>query len=125
MTIGAPRRCYRKGWHFPFRGPEASWDGAFLLFGGFSARRLVARRAPRRCEPISAFTWKITTIYQKVRISYRIEYKMVNGKKTEFFGKECRMKAGWAVKFHQAGQDYYRCSPDGLFVFNGRQWGSG
>ncbi len=35
---------------------------------------------------------QITTIYQKVRISYRIEYKMVNGKKTEVSRKEVGRK---------------------------------
>jgi hypothetical protein len=65
-------------------------DGAFC----YSACPLVLAGGTSRASSQWAYigVHQITTIYQKVRISYRIEYKMVNGKKTEISRKEVGRK---------------------------------
>lgn len=66
-------------------------DGAFC----YSACPLVLAGGTSRASAQWAYigVHQITTIYQKVRISYRIEYKIVNGKKTEVSRKEVGRKA--------------------------------
>ena len=66
-------------------------DGAFC----YSACPLVLAGGTSRASSQWAYigVHQITTIYQKVRISYRIEYKIVNGKKTEVSRKEVGRKA--------------------------------
>ncbi|RFB92844.1 hypothetical protein B5K11_16520 [Rhizobium leguminosarum bv. trifolii] len=61
----------------------------------FSACPLVFAGGTVRAAPQWAFigVHQITTIYSKVRVSYRIEYKMVNGKKTEISRKEVGRKS--------------------------------
>jgi hypothetical protein len=66
-------------------------DGAFC----FSACPLVLAGGTSRASSQWSYigVHQITTIYQKMRISYRIEYKIVNGKKTEVSRKEVGRKA--------------------------------
>jgi hypothetical protein len=66
-------------------------DGAFC----YSACPLVLAGGTSRVSSQWAYigVHQITTIYQKLRISYRIEYKIVNGKKTEVSRKEVGRKA--------------------------------
>ncbi|NEJ73328.1 hypothetical protein GR197_22750 [Rhizobium phaseoli] len=61
----------------------------------FSACPLVFSGGTSRVASQWAFigVHQITTIYSKVRVSYRIEYKMVNGKKTEISRKEVGRKS--------------------------------
>ncbi|MGX9989366.1 hypothetical protein N2600_15835 [Rhizobium sp. WSM1274] len=61
----------------------------------FSACPLVFAGGTVRAAPQWAFigVHQITTIYSKVRVSYRIEYKIVNGKKTEISRKEVGRKS--------------------------------
>ncbi|WHO74731.1 hypothetical protein [Rhizobium sp. BT03] len=61
----------------------------------FSACPLVFAGGTVRAAPQWAFigVHQITTIYSRVRVSYRIEYKIVNGKKTEISRKEVGRKS--------------------------------
>ncbi|EJT04312.1 hypothetical protein RCCGE510_14822 [Rhizobium sp. CCGE 510] len=61
----------------------------------FSACPLVFSGGTSRVASQWAFigVHQITTIYSKVRVSYRIEYKMVNGRKTEISRKEVGRKS--------------------------------
>lgn len=70
---------------------DAYSDGAYC----FSACPLVFAGGTVRAAPQWAFigVHQITTIYNKVRVSYRIEYKIVNGKKTEISRKEVGRKS--------------------------------
>ncbi|WP_085778951.1 hypothetical protein [Rhizobium sp. NXC14] len=66
-------------------------DGAYC----FSACPLAFAGGISRVSSQWAFigVHQITTVYNRVRISYRIEYKIVNGKKTEISRKEVGRKA--------------------------------
>ncbi|WP_245442497.1 hypothetical protein [Rhizobium chutanense] len=66
-------------------------DGAYC----FSACPLAFAGGTSRVSSQWAFigVHQITTVYNRVRISYRIEYKMVNGKKQEVSRKEVGRKA--------------------------------
>lgn len=66
-------------------------DGAYC----FSACPLAFAGGTSRVSSQWAFigVHQITTVYNKVRISYRIEYKIVNGKKQEISRKEVGRKA--------------------------------
>ncbi|MBX5189984.1 hypothetical protein HJB86_13825 [Rhizobium sp. NZLR3b] len=72
----------------------------------FSACPLVFAGGTSRVASQWAFigVHQITTIYSKVRVSYRIEYKMVNGKKTEISRKEMGRKSAGSSSSTKLGK---------------------